>query len=456
MPDALHSKDRTAARIAAIYVLFGCLWITLSDRAILLANGGSSENLTAIQTYKGWVFITATGFLIYLLTHRGISQIRVSELQREETGTQFADLVENASDIIYMLDAEGKFISINRAGEELTGYEKDEILNKNLADIVSPEYKKYVPRLLSKAAKEERLVYELEIVKKDGSRLLLEAGNRFILRGGELHGVQGIARNLTLRREMEDRLRKTENRYRELIETTNEGILITDNNGAITFVNEKMSEMLDYDPAEILDNYIADFIEDDLKKESADLLETGREKGRGVFDLKFKTFEGNNLWTIVSIRPMIENDEHIGSILMITDITERKLAEESLKNEQKINNVTISSLPGVFYFFNEEGKYMRWNKNLETVSDYSAGEIAEMNPLDFFADKEKPLLLKRIGEVFEQGESAVTAYLRKKDGTEIPYYFTGRRIMLDGKFYLIGTGIDITAYNAAPGLSRYK
>ena len=448
MPAGQISKDQTSLKIVLIYVLIGCIWILLSDRILEWMDGGTGR-LTLLQTYKGWFYVIATGVLLYLLIHRSVTEIKSSELKKQEAGAKYSELVENASDIVYSTDTSGKFTSINGAGESITGYRRAEFLEKNLADIVAPESQKYVNRILGKAAKGERSVYELEVLKKDGGRVLLEISSSPIYLDGSLIETQGIARDLTARRAVEIKLKESEARNRELIETTNEGVWITDEQGIVTFVNERMSEMLDYDPAEIIDNYAFEFISDEDQEEARKKLEERKTGVKETFDFRFKTFDGKDLWAIVSSKPFFENGQYAGSISMVTDITERKLAEESLRNEQKINNATIASLPAVFYFYDEEGNFLRWNQNFEIVSGCTSEEIARMNPLDFIADEEKALVESKIGEVFEKGEAYVQANFLSKDGTKTPYFFTGKKLILDDKLYLIGVGVDVSNNRAA-------
>jgi PAS domain S-box-containing protein len=104
----------------------------------------------------------------------------------------------------------------------------------------------------------------------------------------------------------------------------------------------------------------------------------------------------------------------------------------------------LNSLPGVFYFYDQAGRFLRWNRNFEIITGYSAQEIAQMNPLNFFVGAEKDYIRQRIQEVFQTGESDAEANLITKSGEPIPYYFTGRRIEIEKVPYLIGMGIDIS------------
>ena len=104
----------------------------------------------------------------------------------------------------------------------------------------------------------------------------------------------------------------------------------------------------------------------------------------------------------------------------------------------------IESMPGAIYFYDDKGRFLRWNRNFELVSGYSAAEVAAMHPLQFFAEPDRPLIEERIKQVFAEGEASVEAPFRTKAGRTIPYFFTGRRIRFDGMDCLVGMGIDIS------------
>ncbi len=128
----------------------------------------------------------------------------------------------------------------------------------------------------------------------------------------------------------------------------------------------------------------------------------------------------------------------------VYDITKQYLAERQIVAEKEISDTIINSLPGVFYLYNRQGKFYRWNKNFETVSGYSASEIEKMHPLQFFDIPDKELLAQKINSVFLNGEDAVEADFLLKSGNKIPHYFTGRSIDYHGELCLMGVGIDIS------------
>ena len=123
---------------------------------------------------------------------------------------------------------------------------------------------------------------------------------------------------------------------------------------------------------------------------------------------------------------------------------ERHRAEAVAEHERHFSITMIESMPGIVYFYDEQGRFLRWNRNFETVSGYSSAEIAQMHPLDFFAGDDKPLLEQRIAEAFAKGESSVEAAFVAKDGRTTRYFFTGKRLLFDGQPCLVGMGIDVT------------
>src|SRR5690606_21453301 len=103
------------------------------------------------------------------------------------------------------------------------------------------------------------------------------------------------------------------------------------------------------------------------------------------------------------------------------------------------------SLPGIVYFYDQEFRFLRWNKNFQVVSGYSDQEISQMHPLDFFSGEEKETVRRKIDEVFEKGEAFVEASFVCKKGKKTPHLFTGRSVLSHVNNCLGGIGIDISA-----------
>jgi PAS domain S-box-containing protein len=134
-----------------------------------------------------------------------ISERKLAEEALRESEERYRDLVENARDIIYTHDLEGNYTSINKAGAKITGYTREEALNLNLAQTIAPEYLEKAHQMISgKLAGEGETVYDLEVIAKDGRRIAVEVSSRLVFQGDVPVGVQGIARDITERKRVEE------------------------------------------------------------------------------------------------------------------------------------------------------------------------------------------------------------------------------------------------------------
>lgn len=101
-------------------------------------------------------------------------------------------------------------------------------------------------------------------------------------------------------------------------------------------------------------------------------------------------------------------------------------------------------MPGVFYFHDEAGRFLRWNQNFERVSGFAASEIATMTPLDFIVPKDRPLV-ERDRDSVREGRSDRRSLPPRERRSRHPFFFNGRRVEIDGGPRLLGVGVDISA-----------
>ena len=123
---------------------------------------------------------------------------------------RYRDLFENANDIIYTQDLQGRLTSLNKAGERVTGYSSEEALGQKVFRIVAPEQTDPAPKVSEVKLPQARTTYETEIITKDGRRVMLEVSSRVISQEGKPIGVQGIARDITERKHLQDQLRQAQ------------------------------------------------------------------------------------------------------------------------------------------------------------------------------------------------------------------------------------------------------
>jgi PAS domain S-box-containing protein len=138
---------------------------------------------------------------------RGREENQQAQKALQENEERYRELFENANDIIYTHDLAGNFTSLNRSGEKITGYPREEAMRMNIVDVLAPEYVATARQMLAQKTDDKAAtVYELEIITKEGRRVRLEVSTRLICLDGKPIGVQGVGRDLTERKRSEEAL----------------------------------------------------------------------------------------------------------------------------------------------------------------------------------------------------------------------------------------------------------
>lgn len=200
--DSRPEFDLAAGRSLVLYALLGGLLISILFFAVThtqLRQRATAENAAEIlQKSESTIRNTLA------------DRERAEEALRESE-ERYRELFENANDIVYTLDLEGRLTSINRAGEQISGYERSELLHMDLDELLTPPAMQASRQMLErKLGAEERTNYEVEMRTKSGKVVTLEISSSLVQKAGQPNGIQGIARDITVRRRAEEALRQAD------------------------------------------------------------------------------------------------------------------------------------------------------------------------------------------------------------------------------------------------------
>ncbi len=266
-------------------------------------------------------------------------------------------------------------------------------------------------------------------------------------------GLTVFFTEITERKLAEIALKQSEQLLQNVLETVPNGISVVDRAGRIVMANTEAERLLRLSKSEIAhrsyDDVLWKITSVDGGPFSADELPVAHvlRTGQPVFQVEHAIHHADGSRAVLSVNgaPIRDASGEISSVVTsITDLTERKRAETELQHERDFANGVLDSLPGILYCYDDQFRFVRWNKNFERVSGYSSAEIERMGPLDYFRGTERELVRSRIAEVFERGSSNVEADFVSKDGTRTPYHLTGVTTTMGGTRHLVGTGIDIS------------
>ncbi|HKR62676.1 MAG TPA: PAS domain S-box protein [Thermoanaerobaculia bacterium] len=263
---------------------------------------------------------------------RAEEELRLSE-ERHRT------LFENAHDLVYTHDLQGRLTSINPAGERITGYTRAELLGRSIQDLVVPEHLQHGLAQTQKklAGEAESTFYELDIHAKDGRRVSLELSSRLIYRDGKPVGVQGIARDVTERK-------ASEARYRLLFERNLAGVYRTGADGRILDCNEACARIFGYESRdEFLTADASDFYFDDAERDRVVQM-LRDQKQLSNLELRLRRRDGSAMWVLENVA-LLENDVLEGTII---DVTDRKHAHELM--EYQAYHDALTGLPNRLLF----------------------------------------------------------------------------------------------------------
>lgn len=221
-------------------------------------------------------------------------------------------------------------------------------------------------------------------------------------------------------------------------------VFLLSSEGEIAGWNAQAEAMTGYPSEGILGRPLSALYADEAeaRNQSLQVLRTASQAGICRSEQRCRCRDGRLVHVRMTVTAQFDGERRLAgfSVLLHADSE----AERNLRSERQFTDTMIESMPGILYFYDMQGRFLRWNRNFMAVSGYATEEIARMHPLDFFKESDKARLQARIAEVFDKGESSVVAEFLSKDGTTAPYYFTGRRVLFDGLPCLVGVGIDIS------------
>ncbi len=229
-------------------------------------------------------------------------------------------------------------------------------------------------------------IYDFPFVDSDGTKLIMEVGIDITEQVKVRGALTKIRDELELRvQERTSELKESEESFRRIVETANEGIWATDPDGKTTFANYKMADMLGYNREEMIDRAVVEFL---IEGQGAMVLSTRREikEGKNVQrEFQFRRKDGAVLWTLATGTALFNEDgQYVGNLYMHTDITERKKTEDAL--------------------FTSEARYRRLFEAAQDgilILDADTGQIVDVNPflVQLLGFSKEQFLDKKIWEI---------------------------------------------------------
>ncbi|AKB63984.1 sensory transduction histidine kinase [Methanosarcina mazei S-6] len=260
----------------------------------------------------------------------------ITEIKKvEEQLKILANIVESSNDAIGTISLDGNITGWNQEAENVYGYSVGEVLGKPVSIVTPPHLDKETIKLIEEIMHGKKVQhYETLRLRKDGTTIYVSITLSPVFDSyGKLIAISFISRDITERKKIEEKLRESEEKYRNIVETANEGISIVDAEERITFVNKKIEDMFGYSSEELIGGSMWDLLSDESKTIIKQMLEKGWKNVNESFEIKFIHKDGYPVWTYTNSKSLFDKDgKFFGTMNLHTDITKRKEAEEALRN----------------------------------------------------------------------------------------------------------------------------
>lgn len=357
----------------------------------------------------------------------------ISDLQAKNTALNNSDEIyhkmigEIEDYAIILLDKDGTVLNWNKGAEKIKGYKQEEIVGKSFKNFYTEEDRKNEkPEMLIRhATYTGKALDEGWRVRKDGSRFW---GSIVITAlhdsKGEVTGFVKVTRDLTERRETEEELKKSEERYHKMVEEVEDyAIILLDKDGTVLNWNKGAEKIKGYKQEEIVGkNFRVFYTPEDQANHKADkLIHIASTSGKALDEGWRMRKDGTRFWGSIVITALHDTEGNVTGFVKVTrELTDMKEAEDELKRSEERYHRMIDEIEDyAIILLDRNGTVLNWNKGAEKIKGYKHDEIVGKNfsifytPEDLAIDKPNRL----ITQAYKTGKSSDEGWRRRKDGT---------------------------------------
>ncbi|MCI0489029.1 MAG: PAS domain S-box protein [Blastocatellia bacterium] len=371
-------------------------------------------------------FLMSVGGQVALAIERKRSEeaLRASE-------DRYRDLVEHSHDLICTHDLEGRILSVNRTAVEILGYDPDNLPDKNMRDILAPEYRQGFDEYLAVIKRDGVAKGLMQVQTASGERRIWEYTNTLRTEGVEVPIVREMAHDITEHKRVERALRISEQKYKDIFEFAPIGIYQSLRDGTIRTANRALARMLGYGTVdELLRVNLTKDVYADAEERDKLILEYETAGYVLNVELQWKKKDGTPIWISLNAHAIKDSEGRTQYFEgFVRDITESKRTEKALRAaEEKYRSMIQNAVYGI-YLSTPDGRLLEVNQALVTMLGYESAE--ELLKIDLSAGLycDPDVRARLIEEYCKTGivERAEVEW-KRKDGTLITVRLNGQAL----------------------------
>jgi len=298
----------------------------------------------------------------------------------------FRSLIENALDMVQVLDPAGSVIYISPSVQRILGYAPEELLGGYLMELLHPEDRALAHGTLEQLAADPHASVsgDFRLLHRDGSYRLLESFGRRISADEPERGIVVNARDITERKQMEQALQEREEHFRRLTENSSDLVQIIDAKGRIEYTGPSVLHLLGYTPEELTGRSALHFIHPADRKSTRQRVQAIVAAPGVARVLRIRVRQSDGSYRVFEAfgRTMLPDSAAAGLIINARDITERHEAEQELRQREEHFRRLIEMAYDMVMMVDVEGRMIYTSPSVVRILGYSPEELSEISVAD--------------------------------------------------------------------------
>ena len=364
-----------------------------------------------------------------------------------EFSRDFYYLIENAPDIIFVVNIQGDFLFINKTAQTITGYALKDLHQKDLLSLVDPEQHEKIEEIFQNLRQVSHLpLLEVDIISSNGNKIPIDVHLKPIKgEDGRIIALLGIARDITERKKVEETLRESEKKYATLVEKARDGVVIIQD-GICKFLNNAIEKITGYSREELVGKPLFDKIIAEDKEQVVERYKLRLEKKDvpSVYNVRILC-KNSSIKDVEISAALIPYDGRPAVLSIFRDLTERKKWDEALHKSEEKYRLLVENIDDVIFILDRKGRFNYISPAIQNYNGLTSSQLKGKSLIDLVHPDDKNRISEALKDILRGEKEPHEFRLLHHEGKEC-YLRVSCRPLTEGnlKAGILGIATNIT------------